>query len=204
MAGEYGSAQNTRRPHYHALIFGLWPDDAEVLRTTKQGHKVYRSEQIEKLWGKGMTEFGSLTYQSAAYTSRYIMKKINGKRKDEIDPTTGLKHYETVDPITGDIHELTPEFNNMSRRPGIGKEWWENYKSDIYPSDTLHLPNGQAVTPPRYYDILLGSAAPGFLEDLRENRKVKAKKWKKHQTPQRLKAAETIKKQSLNQLKRDL
>jgi hypothetical protein len=27
----------------------------------------------------------------------------------------------------------------MSRRPGIAGDWFDKYKDDVYPSDTIHL-----------------------------------------------------------------
>ena len=75
---------------------------------------------LEDLWGLGNCEFVSVTFKSAAYVARYIMKKVNG---DE-----AAFHYCDVDPDTGEIlSEITPEFNRMSRRPGIGSRWLKRF-----------------------------------------------------------------------------
>ena len=72
--GEYG--ENYGRPHYHAALFGEdFSDDRYVWRTTESGHTVYRSPRLEKLWTLGNCEIGELTFESAAYVARYIMKK---------------------------------------------------------------------------------------------------------------------------------
>ena len=65
--------------------------------------------QIKKLWTLGNCEIGELTFESAAYVARYIMKKINGPMAKE--------HYKRYDPTTGEIYWITPEFNLMSREP---------------------------------------------------------------------------------------
>ena len=47
-----------------------------------------------------------------------------------------------------------PEYCTMSRKPGIGKTWFEKYQSDVYPHDYCEI-NGKKIPPPRYYDDLL-------------------------------------------------
>jgi hypothetical protein len=42
----------------------------------------------------------------------------------------------------------------MSRKPGIGKEWFDKYKSDVYPHDYVVVKKHK-IRPPRYYDKLL-------------------------------------------------
>ena len=76
MAGEYGSKRG--RPHYHACIFGYdFPDRVEWMRTPV-GSLLYRSAFLESLWPYGYSSVGELTFESAAYTARYIMKKQFG------------------------------------------------------------------------------------------------------------------------------
>ena len=57
---------------------------------------MYRSPRLEKLWTLGNCEIGELTFESAAYVARYIMKKINGPMAKE--------HYKRYDPTTGEIY----------------------------------------------------------------------------------------------------
>lgn len=47
----------------------------------------------------------------------------------------------------------TPEFVQMSRRPGIGKKYWEEHRKDIYKYDSVLVGEGKTVKPPKYYDL---------------------------------------------------
>jgi len=81
--GEYGS--KTGRPHYHACIFKYdFPD--KVFYTERNGYKLFTSQILQDLWTDpsdglpyGYCSVGSLTFESAAYVARYILKKVNGK-----------------------------------------------------------------------------------------------------------------------------
>ena len=120
--GEYG--KRFSRPHYHVCLFGYEFPDKEVLRqgtvrlwknVFKQGidHTLYTSKTLEKIWGKGFVTIGELTIDSAGYVARYVMKKIYGDM--------AAQHYQG----------RLPEFALMSK--GLGKKWFEQYKSDCYP-----------------------------------------------------------------------
>lgn len=138
--GEYGD--DTLRPHYHACLFGYRPDDPELF-STKGDYKLYTSKFLSKTWGLGHASFGELTFETAAYTARYCVKKITGKN--------AKVHYETMDPETGEITERVPEFSGSSRRPGIGATWLKKYGADTYLKNEVIL-RGMAMKPPRFYD----------------------------------------------------
>ena len=116
-------------------------------------HRVPITQIRKKLWTLGNCEIGELTFESAAYVARYIMKKINGPMAKE--------HYKRYDPTTGEIYWITPEFNLMSRggkkKKGIAATWLETYKDDVYPHDYVIM-NGQKLKPPRYYDNQLAAS----------------------------------------------
>lgn len=128
--GEYG--EKSRRPHYHLIIFNCEFKDKE-LWTVKNGHSIYTSEILTRLWSDpdthkpyGFANYGSVTYESAAYVARYSTKKQYGtKAKD---------HYTHVTRY-GELVDLTPEFALMSTKPPIGLSWLNKYGSDIFPSD---------------------------------------------------------------------
>lgn len=146
--GEYG--EQGLRPHYHALLFNFdFPD--KTFYSKRQGHRVFKSEALSELWPFGLSEIGSVTIQSAGYCSEYVQKKITGKRADD--------HYFRVSPIDGQVHRVAPEFATMSRRPGIGTEWFERFASDAFPSDFLVV-DGRKMKPPAFYLRRLSEGAP--------------------------------------------
>ena len=84
--GEYGDKLG--RPHYHACLFGIDFGD-RIPHSVTNDVVTYTSETLTRIWGKGFTTCGEMNYQTAAYTARYIMKKITGKKADE--------HYTRID-----------------------------------------------------------------------------------------------------------
>lgn len=168
--GEYGG--KGKRPHYHACIFGFQFKDL-IFFKEDNGNKIYISKDLENLWGKGFVTVGEVTFDSAAYVARYITKKITGDHQ-------GYAYGETVNTTTGEINLLRkPEYNTMSRRPGIGKTWFDKYGSDVYPTDTVII-KGKQLRPPKYYDSLFEHESPKEFEKLkarriRESAKLRAK-----------------------------
>lgn len=132
--GEYGD--NFNRPHYHICLFGMDFND-KTLWNVRQGVKLYRSEALEKIWPYGFSTIGDVTFESAAYVARYCVKKVTGLMSKD--------HY-------GD---RLPEFNQMSRRPGIGQAWFELYHKDVTSTNKVIIRNNLQVGPPRYYDNLI-------------------------------------------------
>lgn len=156
--GEYGT--ESKRPHYHAIIFGFRPTDG-VLFSEKNGIKLYTSEYLTKTWGMGHCTFGELTFDSAAYCARYITQKITGDLAE--------KHYQSIDPDTGEVFDRLPEFNGMSRRPGIGLPWLVRYGLDSYSKDQVIL-RKTAMKPPRAYDIAFERSNPAMWATVRSQR----------------------------------
>jgi len=138
--GEYGEKQG--RPHYHAILFGYRPDDAVVWRRSSKGHVYFRSGFLESLWGLGHVEFGDVTASNGAYVAGYALKKM----RDADDPGK----YRRVHPFTGECVDVVPEFAVMSRRPGIGMSWFEEFEGDCFPSDFV-IVDGKKRTVPRAY-----------------------------------------------------
>ena len=121
--GEYGDLYG--RPHYHACLFNHDFDDRR-LYSVRDDVRLYTSESLQELWPFGFSSVGDVTFDSAAYVARYIMKKINGEN--------AWHHYSEIDFDTGEIiNQRKPEYTTMSRRPGIGKGWYEKFKNDLYP-----------------------------------------------------------------------
>ena len=188
--GEYG--EKNLRPHYHVLVFGHGFPDKKLWRKSPSGEMLYRSSSLEKLWPFGHSEIGSVTYQSSAYVARYILKKIGGEMAEE--------HYRRVHPLTGVECNVSPEFITMSTNPGIGREWFEKFASDAFPSDFVVI-DGQKHPVPAYYKKMI-SDREAFLVVV--NRKKRSLLHKDNNTPERLKAREEVQAAKLNRLKRDM
>ena len=191
--GEYG--EKFGRPHYHACLFNFDFPDKKLWKVTTNGHRIYTSEALSKLWGQGFCTIGDVTFESAAYVARYIMKKVNGSDAEE--------HYQYIDPETGQIFQRKPEYTTMSRRPGIAKAWFDKYYKDVYPGDFVVL-NGKKMRPPRYYDTQYEIAYPSDHEKLKETRKVNLKKYVDNNTKERLNVREQVQLLRLKKLIRPL
>lgn len=191
--GEYGPTTN--RPHYHVCLFGYDFADKILWKRNANGDNVYTSAQLQQLWPLGHSTTGTLTWNSAAYTARYIMKKMTGP--------AAQSHYEQIDNITGEITERLPEYTDMSRRPALSKEFFDTYTSDIYPDDFVII-NGKKARPPKYYDKLYEIVDTTGYKKLKRKRLTKAKKHTNNNTPQRLIIRETIQLKRLSQLKEEL
>ena len=132
--GEYG--ENYLRPHYHALLFGFDFSDKRPMRSGK-GFPLFRSEELEDLWPHGFSTIGAVTFESASYVARYVMKKHLGADSEA--------YYEWLG--------LEPEYVTMSRRPGIASAWFDKFQEDVFPHDRVVL-RGREMRPPKYYDKL--------------------------------------------------
>lgn len=101
LVGEYGTKNH--RPHYHAIVFGVAPEelDPEYLiyggRSGGERGLEKRSTLLSKTWPYGLVHVGKVARQSIQYVAGYVTKKFTKK---------------------GDGY--VSEFALMSRRPGIG------------------------------------------------------------------------------------
>lgn len=196
--GEYG--EENARPHYHVCLFNYDPSD-KILFSVRKKIQLYKSADMDDLWGKGGTRTGDLTFESAAYVARYIMKKITGPGS--------ASHYETVDPGTGEIINREPEFTTMSRggkyqsKGGIGKAWYDQYSADVYNHDFVVF-NGKKMRSPRYYDRQFELKNPVAYKRLRNKRLAKAKNQAADNTPDRLRVREKVSEAKLEKLPRNL
>lgn len=162
MCGEYGESpgdgKSFGRPHYHALLFNHSFSDQRFF-SRRQSGTLFTSDSLSELWPFGFSVIGEVTFESAAYVSRYVMKKVTGEK--------AAAHY-------GD---RVPEFTTMSRgckrlgTGGIGKGWFEQFKSDVYPRDGVVV-RGHIARPPRFYDDLLGREDRALLEKLKIQREL--------------------------------
>jgi len=193
MCGEYGD--ENLRPHYHALIFGHNFSDKEYFRETDTGHKLYRSDTLDRLWSHGYCNIGEVTFETAAYTARYIMKKV---KINDNTPENLRRTYERVDSETGEAFQVIPEYTTMSRRPGIGQDWYKKFGEETYRDDYI-IERGVKMQPPKYYDEQYPD-----IDTIKRKRRRKAKERNKDNTSERLAVKEKVKLAQLRFLKRSL
>lgn len=149
-AGEYGSEDNTRRPHYHICFYCNlnWSDTlfytrlawsrlrpettAERLeryrKSRKLGHKIKRdAKDMHNRIPYGRDKVESLTYKRITYVSKYVTKQIGS-------------------------NEVVPCFYRCSN--GLGKSFFESVECAQIVSQNLHyahLQSGRPCALPRYY-----------------------------------------------------
>lgn len=172
MCGEYGP--NTFRPHYHAIIFGLHLDDLKPWSRSNLGYQYYLSESLSKAWSSSVTckdlfgesfespkgelghvLVGDVTWETCAYTARYIMKKLKGP-ESQFYSDFGLE----------------PPFVLMSRRPGIGRQYYDDHP-DMYDYDYINLrteKGGRKIRPPHYYDKIFDVDQPERMAEIKLTR----------------------------------
>lgn len=184
MVGEYGDT--TGRPHYHAILFGLKLPDLKF-HTTSNSHNLYTSKKLDKIWSFGQCIVGSVTFESCAYCARYMMKKQYGQNASLYDE-----------------YGVEPEFARMSLKPGIGLDFYEHFKEDIFPSDFVILRNGIRSKPPRYYFEKLAQSNPQMAKKIVLEREEMAKSKVSDNSPRRLAVKEKVKEAQIKLLKRTL
>lgn len=189
--GEYG--EENLRPHYHACLFGVDFADRRHYKT-KNDIKHFRSQTLEKLWDKGNSDIGDVTFESAAYVARYITKKVTGPKAEE--------HYQAINKDTGEIVQRLPEYITMSRRPGIAKAWYEKFKNDVYPSGSVVV-RGKEMKPPKFYSSQLEKENPEEFARQKAKSQNHAKHNAEENSHERLKVKKFIKEQKITALKRD-
>ncbi len=190
--GEYGD--NLGRPHYHACLFNYDFSDRILFKESGET-RLYTSKILEGLWPFGFSTTGDVTFKSAAYVARYVMKKVTGRKKED--------HYSVVDEETGEIVMIEPEYTTMSLKPGIGTGWLEKFSSDVYPSDEIII-DGRPLKPPRFYDNIYEKENAKEFNLIKQRREHLAEDHADDNTPQRLGVREQVQTAQLSNLKRNL
>ena len=182
--GEYGSAKS--RPHHHIILYGLnFKSDRKLYKKTSQNNILYTSETLTKIWGQGFALIGEVTLQSVQYVCRYTLKKKYG---DE-----AKTHY----------GKRTPEYITASNRPAIGRKFFEQYQTDMYPHDYISF-NGRKTKIPKYYDRLLQNVNEKLYELIKISRRKKALENAHLNTPEQLKLREQVLYERMKKLRRGL
>lgn len=207
--GEYGD--KTMRPHYHALLFGFDFPDKKPLHHNASGQTVFESPFLEQTWGHGLCSVGAMSFESAAYCARYVMKKnknING-------PDSHHPKYLQWDPDTGEvIRDLPVEFSTMSRgsgkddpdprfRAGLGRHWLEKFHKDVFPDDFI-IHQGRKVGVPQAYTAWMELHHPDVLKDVKRKRVLSIRANAENNTKDRLRVREEVTMARLQLLKRGM
>lgn len=205
-SGEYGEPTEKNkfiaRPHYHAIIFGHDFKDKKPHKEVNN-NMLYTSDHLNSLWDRGNTLIGSVSFDSAAYVARYVMKKTNAS---QLSPDEYFEKYTRINRETGEYTVLVPEYATMSRggngdQGGIGQGWYNKYKSDAYPSDFITI-RGVKQKPPKYYDYLYDLDPEGCLATIKDIRLRNIKP--NENTPERLRAREIVKIAQTQNLRREI
>lgn len=178
--GEYG--ERFGRPHYHACLFNFDFKDKVPFKETPGG-TLYVSSDLFNLWPFGFSTVGAVTFESAAYVARYVMKKITGSFASE--------HYTYIDEGTGEFYEILPEYTTMSLKPGIGSRWLDKFSSDVFPDDFVVM-RGVKMSPPRYYRRRYEVECPKEYLRLQDRRLKLAVRRKEDNTRERLEVREKV------------
>lgn len=167
--GEYGGKR--KRPHYHMITFGLELEGLIQVKKSHLGYSLYSSPELLQLWSDPVTHenlgfvlVSDANWQTMAYVSRYVTKKL-GKTKDVDDA------YRLIG--------LEPEFAVMSRKPGLGREYYEQYSDNLFDFDTFFVRQGlesRQMYIPKYFSYLKEFEDPGYIQErkLRQREKIEA------------------------------
>lgn len=169
--GEYGSKSG--RPHYHALVFGQdfrgsrWR--SRFYGKGKLGDELFRSEFLEdQVWKFGQVVIGEASFKSAAYVARYVTKR----QPSNLFEGEGYKRSDFAKwkaRLEGVRASRVPEYATMSRRPGLGYDFFQEHWRQIYAKDSVWI-DGRLMQPPPYYDALLERRDPALLDAVRAKR----------------------------------
>lgn len=178
-AGEYGD--NTFRPHYHAILFGLHLKDLQVYQQNLDGNLYLHSKSLQDCWdvvnsrceskesitplaSRGMVIVADFCWETCAYVARYVVKKQKG-------PASAF--YQ--------MHNIEPPFSLMSRKPGIGRQYFDGHP-DCYEYDYINVSTpkgGRKFRPPKYFDRLHELVAEDDSLQMKELRRQLAEEQKK-------------------------
>ena len=202
MCGEYGAVYDKAgqpidgllgRPHFHCLVFGHAFPDRKFFKKSPSGIPLYNSPMLDSAWKHGYATVQDFSIEAAAYVARYCTKKITGEAASD--------HYTKIDADTGEIIEVSPEYNRMSLKPAIGKRWIEDYASDVYPKDFI-TNGGIKFRPPKYYDNYFEGLHPEEMEAIKARRQEVARSNKV--SPERLDTMHICKQKQAARLKRNI
>lgn len=156
---EYGAKNG--RPHYHINLFNCPAPNLWKLTEPKvsgSGFIYYQCPDIEKMWRRGFITIAPFSTETAAYVARYVLKKAKNNTTN-----AGYKALGVL-----------PEKPVMSRKPGIGYDYYTANSEKIYPADQINLGKFKNARPAAYYDRLFDELHHREMVDIKLQRKEKA------------------------------
>lgn len=152
LCGEYGD--KTFRPHYHAIIFGLHlpESDLSFYKRSSHGDIYYNSSLLSRVWANGFVVVTKVTWETCAYVSRYVTKKFTGP-----------------DATFYDNFNVVPPFALMSRKPGIGKGYYDTH--DLNMTDSIVFSPGRFGLVPKYFEHFIEIDDPDHFAAAKKSRK---------------------------------
>lgn len=153
VSGEYG--EQTARPHYHMILYGWKPNDLKNLyKIHHNGY--YTSKWLEDLWGMGQIQIAQAVQETYRYVAGYVTKKMY-----EIDGKKANEYYE--------LGQQKP-FACMSLKPGLGDEYYQKHKEEIWKQGYIQCTNGKRAQIPRYYEKMMEAENPERLWRIKKDR----------------------------------
>lgn len=146
-AGEYG--EQTGRPHYHAIYYGLKIPD---IKKDRGANPYYSSESLEALWKYGHITIAQAVPETYGYVAGYVTKKMYSQDN---------KRYQELG--------LQPPQAAQSRNPGLGMRWYQEHKEELW-NGKIYLSGGKVAPVPRYFDKMLEQENPKKLWDIKAER----------------------------------
>jgi hypothetical protein len=181
--GEYGD--KTKRPHYHACVFGeSFIEGREIIRTSP--NLLWTSPVLQYCWQKGFVSVGTLNFETARYTASYMQKKLAKNQK-----------YVRVNEETGELVPLEQPRAIMS--DNLGKRWFHKWMQQVIQHDHVVI-NGIPQKPPKAYDKYLLEISKSVSEEIKEVRRQKAEERPREDARARAEAARARAKSKNNTL----
>lgn len=208
--GEYGDIMG--RAHYHANIFGWFPEDA--VEYPSSGDQLFTSALLSRVWPHGDVKFGRVSEGSGGYVAGHNVQKalklaavsgdawrLDGRHCVMVVDSLG-KFRARLD-RDGKPVVWCPEFLQASNRPGIGLGWAQRYAQSLFnDSGCVVRKDGVKQRVPRFYvDALAaglledgyGNFPSRFAEEFKEARRDRAMSLPpENETPERLKVREEV------------
>lgn len=118
--GEYG--EETRRPHYHAIIFGEDFIGGAYRYNPDDPSGMHYNPVLERIWGQGIATVCPVNYSVCSYTAGYVAKKYGNKDEG---------------------------FHLMSKN--LGEGWLDDYYEQLQRTGIVVIEGNEVPIPKQYF-----------------------------------------------------